>query len=306
MPITVACACGQRFAANDSLAGRRVGCPVCGQAISIPAPAPAAFDPLAGDLMRAQMPVATAVNPLQAARPMYSQVATPSSSNTKTWLILGIAGGAVVLLSVLIFAGIAGLRAAVKNLPRQPARTGKMPAELVERAWNERNPGPVTWEQYPLTGGYSVEWPSGKPAPYPRNGFDILSLSNGRALGPEGPYFSIKVSSAGLLSQMHGRPGESEKDILELAIRRRQSLPATRLTKSSDFQRNGHPGKDMTFTETIDGKPIVIHVRMLVSGQHLYSLWYGGLESSLKDEDIQRFFNSFQAKDQGRASLTQP
>jgi hypothetical protein len=306
MPITVACSCGQRFAANDSLAGRRVACPVCGQAITIPAQAPAAFDPLAGDLMSAQMPVAATANPLQAARTLYPQFAPPRSSNAKPWLILAIAGGAIVLLCVLLFASIAGLRAALKNLPKPPARTSKMPAEMVERAWKQRNPGEVTWEPYPLMGGYTAEWPSGKPAPYPRNGFDILSLSNGRALGPEGPYFSIKVSSAGLLSQMHGRPGESEEDILALAIQRRQSLPATRLTKSSDFQLNGHPGKDMTFTETIDGKPIVIHVRMLVSGQHLYSLWVGGLESSLKEEDIRRFLDSFQQQGQKPANLLQP
>jgi uncharacterized membrane protein YhaH (DUF805 family) len=37
MPIKVTCACGQSFAANDSLAGKRVKCPKCAQPLQIPA-----------------------------------------------------------------------------------------------------------------------------------------------------------------------------------------------------------------------------------------------------------------------------
>ena len=37
MPIKVSCACGAAFAANDSLAGRKVKCPKCKRPISIPA-----------------------------------------------------------------------------------------------------------------------------------------------------------------------------------------------------------------------------------------------------------------------------
>jgi DNA-directed RNA polymerase subunit RPC12/RpoP len=36
MPITVACACGAKFAAKDELAGKRVKCPKCGDALQIP------------------------------------------------------------------------------------------------------------------------------------------------------------------------------------------------------------------------------------------------------------------------------
>lgn len=39
MPIPVACACGQKFAAQDRLAGKTVKCPKCGQPITIPGPA---------------------------------------------------------------------------------------------------------------------------------------------------------------------------------------------------------------------------------------------------------------------------
>jgi hypothetical protein len=42
MPIKVACQCGQRFAANDALAGKRVKCPKCGGVLAIPRPQPAA------------------------------------------------------------------------------------------------------------------------------------------------------------------------------------------------------------------------------------------------------------------------
>jgi hypothetical protein len=36
MPIKVTCACGQSFAANDALAGKRVKCPKCAQPLQIP------------------------------------------------------------------------------------------------------------------------------------------------------------------------------------------------------------------------------------------------------------------------------
>ena len=39
MPIPVQCECGQSFRAKDELAGRRVKCPKCGQALAIPDPA---------------------------------------------------------------------------------------------------------------------------------------------------------------------------------------------------------------------------------------------------------------------------
>lgn len=36
MPISVACQCGQQFQAKEALAGKRVKCPKCGNALSIP------------------------------------------------------------------------------------------------------------------------------------------------------------------------------------------------------------------------------------------------------------------------------
>lgn len=42
MPIKVTCACGQSFAANDALAGKRVKCPKCAQPLQIPGAASAA------------------------------------------------------------------------------------------------------------------------------------------------------------------------------------------------------------------------------------------------------------------------
>jgi hypothetical protein len=40
MPIKVKCKCGQRFSANDKLAGKTVKCPKCAQPIAIPIPKP--------------------------------------------------------------------------------------------------------------------------------------------------------------------------------------------------------------------------------------------------------------------------
>ena len=42
MAIEVTCRCGQRFAAPAELSGRQVPCPMCGQALQIPAPQPPA------------------------------------------------------------------------------------------------------------------------------------------------------------------------------------------------------------------------------------------------------------------------
>lgn len=290
MPIPASCSCGSRFAANDSLAGKRVACPTCGQAMTIPV--------LSGPSVNSQMPFPSATGQSHAygaAYPPYS--ATPTSSGKPWGLIAGVGGGVVLLVVVLAFVGISAYRSAMKHMPRAPARTSKLPPEFFEQRWKQLNPGPAKWEPYPLSGGYIVEWPSTKAVPFPRNGFDSVTLVNGRALGPDGPYFSVKVSSAGLLSQLHGKPGESSQEVLALAIQRRQSLPGGNLTKSTDFQMDGNPGKEMTFTETIDGKPIVIHVRMLVTKQHIYAVWIGGLETSLKQEDVRRFLDSFQKAD---------
>jgi hypothetical protein len=225
-----------------------------------------------------------------------SQRPAARSAKKAPWgAIIAIACGLLVI-GMAVTGGISLMRMVKRNMPRTAARTSQLPPEAIERYWNQQNKGPVTWESMPLSGGYTMEWPSAKAVPFPRNGFDSLTLTNGRALGPEGPYFSVKVSSAGLLSKLHGKPGESSQDVLALAIQRRQSLPQSALVGSSDFQMDGNPGKNMTFRETIDGKPVLIHVRMLVTRQNIYALWVGGLESSLKDEDIRRFLDSFRLK----------
>ncbi|MCH7727868.1 MAG: hypothetical protein IH991_15520, partial [Planctomycetes bacterium] len=49
MPIPVACQCGQKFQAKETLAGKRVKCPKCGGVLSIPnvqQPNAGADDPL--------------------------------------------------------------------------------------------------------------------------------------------------------------------------------------------------------------------------------------------------------------------
>src|SRR5688572_14554857 len=46
MSIPVTCQCGQRFAANDQLAGKTVKCPKCGGALYVAAPETVRFAPL--------------------------------------------------------------------------------------------------------------------------------------------------------------------------------------------------------------------------------------------------------------------
>ncbi len=234
---------------------------------------------------------------------MYPQYSPAPSPNKMPWgLILGIGGGVMLLLVLLGFVGMGVYRMAVNLMPRELARSSKLPAEFMETQWKQSNPGEVKWETDSYLGDYTLERPTAKALSFPRNGFDTLTLGSSRALGPEGPYFAAMSSSAGLLSRIQGTGRESTPEILELAIKVRQILPKGNLIRSSDFQVAGHPGKEMTFTETIDGKPIVIHVRMIVDRDHLYALWAGGLESTLKDEDVRRFLDSLRPKEKGASS----
>jgi hypothetical protein len=111
-------------------------------------------------------------------------------------------------------------------------------------------------------------------------------------------------SSAGLLSRYEGSGRESPQEVLALAIKARQILPKGNLIRSSDIQIGGNPGKEMTFTETIDGKPTVIHVRMVVDKLHVNAIWVGGLESTVRDEDVRRFLDSFRVTDTGASPAT--
>ena len=49
-PIPVACGCGKKFRAKAELAGKRVKCPACGQALAIPHAGPAADTAPTGSL----------------------------------------------------------------------------------------------------------------------------------------------------------------------------------------------------------------------------------------------------------------
>jgi acetyl esterase/lipase len=69
MPIPVTCQCGQRFAANDELAGKKLTCPTCKQPLLIPRanPQPAARPAPAARPQPAQTPGNRAANPVAVA-----------------------------------------------------------------------------------------------------------------------------------------------------------------------------------------------------------------------------------------------
>ena len=103
MPITVACRCGQRFAARDNLAGRRVKCPACGGPIAIPAPS----SPL--DLNDGGLDLGSVASAEQAARPASNPLGAPhatrstasgGSNNTTLLLVVGGIGVFVVMLLI--------------------------------------------------------------------------------------------------------------------------------------------------------------------------------------------------------------
>lgn len=72
MPIVVACNCGKRFQAPDTLAGKQAKCPNCGSVLMIPAPqaptpAPIDSDPLGlGDLRQYEQPQMPGAGPMGA------------------------------------------------------------------------------------------------------------------------------------------------------------------------------------------------------------------------------------------------
>jgi hypothetical protein len=102
MPIKVACKCGQQFAANDNLAGKRVKCPKCGQPLTIPA--------AGGQEAKGQSPKA----PSPKTQPAKDTKAAPKASPGKTAASTGGAGGMSDLFDE------AGISAPDTQTPRCP------------------------------------------------------------------------------------------------------------------------------------------------------------------------------------------
>ncbi|HZN34872.1 MAG TPA: DUF1559 domain-containing protein [Pirellulaceae bacterium] len=141
MPVTVACRCGQRFAAPNHLQGKQVPCPVCKAPISIPAAgikiacrcgmvsfAPDTLRgqttrcPGCGDLIRVP---ALGTDDLQVAGPKPApdplgrgpRIAPPAKS---PWLIVGLVAGGCGLVVVMMIAALAVM--ALKNSLGQARR----------------------------------------------------------------------------------------------------------------------------------------------------------------------------------------
>lgn len=163
--IRVACTCGKAFAAKAELAGKRVKCPGCGEAIAIPAngngakptaavkrpPAmPAGLDPLASDpfgsnplggggldlsgfdekAFAAAPAAAMPASPLMASGGMAGGKVRPArSGGSNKGLIIGLVIGGVALVGVMLIVVVAALLIPAVKAAREAARRAQAARE---------------------------------------------------------------------------------------------------------------------------------------------------------------------------------
>lgn len=303
-PIPVACACGRRFNAPARLAGKQVACPGCGQPLHIAPTVETDSDPF-GDLSQFSAPQPTFQSSSygQTHRAAQARASSSVSSKKHLPLIIGLVGGGVALLAVALVVGVLVLRGFGG---KTRARSSDVPTEVVEKMWNTQNPNASTWErQDSKLLGFTVELPTGKALPVPRHGFDVGMIIDARSLGPEGPYFSVKRFVIPLPTG--SRSADVIKDLesraLNIAVDGRMMGPKQgTVSKTTDFEIGGHPGREVTISDEVNGEPVVFHVRMLVAGKNIYGLLAGGGKSSVQEQDVRRFFDSFELTGDGLLS----
>ncbi|OHB66210.1 MAG: hypothetical protein A2V70_12275 [Planctomycetes bacterium RBG_13_63_9] len=155
-PIPITCSCGKKFRARADLAGKRVKCPACGQALAIPGAGTATGTAPTGSLdfdqlMAAETAAATlSHSPLV---PSKESKKRTNASNTRLIVGLSVATGVVMLVLVVLLwpSGDNAELAKEGTAPSaQPPETGKVPL----------SPPP------PPPGAADVRAaPSGQPAP---------------------------------------------------------------------------------------------------------------------------------------------
>ena len=268
--IPVACQCGSQFLAEPQLAGQRVGCPKCGQAISIPASA-AASRSAAVDL--SADPLAAAVA-MQSRAPAAPRIGAPSLGraaptrrkkkpfNPQPFIVGGLIAGAAVLVIALGIGAFYGIRGLVRSVGGSSGSSG--------------------WEEYTSSEGkFSVQLPTGmfsrkineqRPGAGLTMRVEGVRFMDGREAGIAHAPLSVPMDEATFLSLT------SQELSRQHQVRRQQ-----------DVQVQGHPGKELEYE--IPAGDVVS--RFFLADGRFYEVTWAARRGKLKPEDYQKFFESF-------------
>ena len=99
--ISVACRCGKKLRVKTKLAGKRVKCPGCGQALPVPGTGPAPAQP-AGELDLGQLAGVEAGAATTLGAPLAQAKKKEQPSHTRLIIGLSVGGGAAVLVLLLV------------------------------------------------------------------------------------------------------------------------------------------------------------------------------------------------------------
>ena len=157
-PIPVTCSCGKKFRAKTELAGKRVECPACGQALAIPRAGPAAgtapSKPLDLDQLMAAETAAVTLPRVPLGPSKKSKKGTDGSN---TGLIVGLSVGAGAVVLVLVLVVVLWSSGDNAELAKEGTQPGTQPSESVEAPLSPSAPPPGAAD-VPAA-------PSGQPAP---------------------------------------------------------------------------------------------------------------------------------------------
>ena len=291
MAIFVACQCGQRFQALDSLAGQRLPCPVCGMPIEVPLQANA-FAPLSSDLSHfppAQPELAAPCQP-QWAQAQSGYRPAGGSGNRGSAVGIGVilagvatAVGCVIVLTLIIVG---------TSVWRQTAPIRPSAADPTTAADPVANTG-SDWKTFTSeAGGFMVELPGrldkqaspGHPAAV-RDRINQVTADL-----PAGGTVTITWSP--------GLVPASDRDTQRATLQRVR----IGLVKASNgtvvFEHpaflEGHLGNEFLLHGTMDGTPGAMWVRCYLVGQDYYQLnWVARGDRPMPNRDAQRVFRSF-------------
>ncbi|MCO6456067.1 MAG: hypothetical protein J5I93_12275 [Pirellulaceae bacterium] len=290
MAIVVACRCGQRFQAPDSLAGQRLPCPVCGTPIDIP-PQAGASAPLLSDLNDLPPAQPEFAAPYQQQWPQQQSGYRPAASSGNRDSAVGIgvvlAGVATfvcfVIALTLVYVGMSIWNRTASDQPTAAPTVTVESEATASRQWQT-----FTSE----AGGFSIELPGRLDTQASPSHRAALADRTNQVTAdlPEGGSVTITWSP--------GLVPESDWDTQRAMLQRVR----VGLVKASNgtlvFEHpavlNGHLGNEFLVHGTMGGRPGAMWVRCFLIGQDYYQLnWVAGGDRPTPNRDAERVFRSF-------------
>lgn len=274
--IVVACACGQRFAAESRLAGQQLPCPVCGRTLLVqPAAAPAApaagplgggplDDPLWSDLGAMVASAPAAPTTLSSAPAPYVRRQPSRPFNAKPFIV-----GCVILAVVLLMLGL--------------GYGGYLVVRAIAKGANER------WEEHTSTAGRFAVL-------LPKRGF-TRTINEDRPI----PGSAQKAKIEGVRLGDGREAGVCFGDLpmavpadmfLNLTVQEMQKQIQVR--QSRDVTVLGYPAKELEYD--IKGRTAL--TRLVLVRTRLYEITWGAKEGKLNRDEAQKFFDSFRLLDE--------